>query len=110
MTAVAPDRQTCRAISSLLRANGAGDTCLVISENSAFDCRRMPLDEALDLVMGTNSGSILSCVPGRLAYYEGEEPSDRCIFARACAPKTPMPEPPYATRKKITRSTTAIRT
>lgn len=84
MTVIPPDQQTCRAISSLLRANGAGDTCFVISENSDFDGRSLPLDEALELVVDTNSGSILSCVPGRLAYYEGEEPTDRCIFARAC--------------------------
>jgi hypothetical protein len=27
-------------------------------------------------------GTLLSCIPGKLAYYEGEGPSDRCILER----------------------------
>lgn len=63
-----------------LRRRGAGDSCHVISENSALDGKRLPLGEALRLVVGHGMGTLISCVPARLAFYEGEGPSDRCIL------------------------------
>jgi hypothetical protein len=64
---------------------GAGDTCHVISESPAIDGSRLPLPEALGVVVGFGLGTLLSCVPGKLAYFEGEGPSDRCILARPSA-------------------------
>lgn len=65
-----------------LRRRGAGDSCHVVSSNPAIDGQRLPLGEALGKVVGLGSGTLLSCVPGVLAYFEGEGPSDRCILAR----------------------------
>jgi hypothetical protein len=74
--------QSPAAIESALRSRGAGESCHVISENRAIDGKHLPLKLALDKVVGQGMGTLLSCVPGELAYYEGEGPSDRCILAR----------------------------
>jgi len=74
--------QTPAAIESALRSRGAGESCHVISENRAIDGKHLPLKLALEKVVGQGMGTLLSCVPGELAYYEGEGPSDRCILAR----------------------------
>jgi hypothetical protein len=42
----------------------------------------MALGEALLQIVGAGNGTLISCTPGTLAYYEGEGPSDRCILAR----------------------------
>ena len=71
-----------RSVAEALRSRGANDTCWVISENSEIDARRLPLLEALEAVIGSGMGSLLSCAPGALGFFEGEGPSDRCILAR----------------------------
>ena len=58
---------------SLLKQNGAGPTVWVISEDRSIDGRALPLQEAMDSVWGRLMGSVLSCVPGKLAFYRGEE-------------------------------------
>jgi hypothetical protein len=40
------------------------------------------LKTALEKVVGQGMGTLLSCIPGELAYYEGQAPADRCILAR----------------------------
>jgi hypothetical protein len=70
------------SISQILRSHGAGDTCLVISEDASLDGQHFALLEALKKVVGIGMGSMLSCIPGQLAYFEGEGPSDRCILSR----------------------------
>lgn len=62
-------------ISKLLRSKGAGDTCWVISQRSCIDGQEMELDAAVEAVNSNGSGSILCCVPGKLAYFNGEEES-----------------------------------
>jgi hypothetical protein len=79
---IAGNQQNAGPIEHALRARGAGDTCHVVSTNTVLDGKRLPLAEALDAVIGLGSGTLLSCVPGKLGYYEGEGPSDRCILAR----------------------------
>ena len=69
-------------IEKMLRAKGAAEQCYVISESVDFDGRTIPLREALDSIVGQGMGTIISCVPGRLCYYEGEDPKSRYIFAR----------------------------
>lgn len=70
------------AIEKLLRSRGAGDICYLISEDPELDCRRLPLDEALRRVVGYGMGTLVSCIQGRLGFYEGEGPSDRYILAK----------------------------
>jgi len=76
------DAQTPAAIEGALRSRGAGESCHVISANRAIDGKHLPLKLALEKVVGHGMGTLLSCVPGELAYYEGESPADRCILAR----------------------------
>lgn len=70
------------SIDELLRAHGAPETCYVLSESPDLDGRRLPLLSALEQVVGQGWGTLLSCIPGVLAYYEGEGPSDRYLLAR----------------------------
>ncbi len=67
-------------IAKLLRASGAGTVCHVISELRELDGREMELREALDLIVGSNMATILSCLPGRLAYFEAEGKRHRYIL------------------------------
>jgi hypothetical protein len=60
-------------IQRLLQTRGAGQTCWVISEDSAIDGHELDLSAALEHVSGNQVGAILSCVPGRLAYFEGAD-------------------------------------
>ena len=76
------DQHNPAAVERDLRSRGAGDTCHVISEASELDGKRLPLRSALEQVIGCGMGTVLSCVPGKLAYYEGEGPSDRCILEK----------------------------
>jgi hypothetical protein len=59
----------------LLKARGAGETCWIISEISQIDGQELELEAALAAVVGKGMGSFLSCVPGKLAYFEDEDES-----------------------------------
>jgi hypothetical protein len=74
--------QTAHAISEQLRALGAGATCHVLSENDEIDGQSLPIEEALDRVVGLGYGTLFIAVPGVLAYFEGEELSDRQLLHR----------------------------
>jgi hypothetical protein len=58
-----------KAVRAELVARGAPKECYVITDDSRYDGTTMQLDEALDRV---GEGTILVCILGRLAYYEGE--------------------------------------
>ena len=59
----------------LLKSKGAGQTCWAISEDSNLDGQELQLESALESVVGSGMGTILSCIPGKLAYFEGEDES-----------------------------------
>jgi hypothetical protein len=65
-----------------LQALGAPRSCYLVSENPGWDGARVDLDDALAQVMGLGYGTLISCVPGHVAYFEGEEPGDRWILHR----------------------------
>jgi hypothetical protein len=69
-------------IAAILTQKGAPQTCWVTSENHDLDGREMPLLEALKEVVGCQMGAFLTCIPGKLAYYEGEAMCDRWILER----------------------------
>jgi len=69
-------------LEKLLKAKGAGPTCHVIADGLKADGRELPLREALDLVCLHERGAILSCVPGRLAYYKPESPGPGIVLER----------------------------
>ncbi len=51
-----------------------------ISEDPALDQKELPLVEALKQIVGRGMGTVLSCIPGRLAFVETEE--ERFILER----------------------------
>jgi len=62
---------------------GAPETCRVISSARELDGREMPLSEALDEVRFHGWGTIICCIPGRLAYYRGETGEREFILVRS---------------------------
>jgi hypothetical protein len=52
----------------------------VISEDPRLDQKELPLVEALPRIVGSGMGTILCCIPGRLAFVETEE--ERFILER----------------------------
>jgi hypothetical protein len=74
--------QDSASILNMLRELGAPSSCYVISENADLDNSEMPLHHALEYVVGKGMGTIISCIPGSLAYFEGEGPSDRAVLYR----------------------------
>jgi hypothetical protein len=73
---------TAKAIEEKLKKKGATDTCYVLSEDSNLDGREMPLADALEETVGYGSGTFLSCIPGKLAYFEGEDRGERYLLER----------------------------
>ena len=76
------DQQSPASIERLLRAKGAPESCYIISESSELDGKHLPLRSALDNIVGGGMGTLLSCIPDRLGFFEGEGPSDRFILER----------------------------
>ena len=66
----------------LLRAKGAGPSCHVIVDGLKIDGRELPLAAALHEICLHGSGAVLSCIPGRLAYYRPEAPGPGLILER----------------------------
>lgn len=57
-------------IEAILRKHCAPSTCYVLAAYSDLDGREMPLGEALDAIIGMGNGAFVSCIPGRLGFYE----------------------------------------
>src|SRR5262245_62041045 len=72
-----------QTVLKVLRELGAPETCYVLSERDDLDDRELELEDALDSIIGHGAGALLSCIPGRLAYFEGEGPGDRCVLYRS---------------------------
>ncbi len=49
------------------------DSVYAISEDPALDQKELPLAEALEQIVGRGMGTILSCLPGQLAFVETED-------------------------------------
>lgn len=79
-TQIPPGEQTVDLIQAKLRSLGAPDECHVITAGADLDGRQLLLQEALNCFVGMGDGVVLSCIPGRLAYYESEEPNGRFIL------------------------------
>lgn len=80
MVSIPANQQHPAAILSLLKSKGAGHRCWVMSENADFDGREMDIEAALEETIGAQMGTLISCVPGRLGYFEDED--GRCILER----------------------------
>ncbi len=77
---IEPRHQHPEVIEKLLRTKNAPEMCHLISESRALDGHEMRLIDALRKVVGYGMGTIISCIPGRLAYYEAEGPKERFIL------------------------------
>jgi hypothetical protein len=64
---------TVKEIASLLRRKGAGGTVWVISEDRDIDGKELELEKALSHIWGRGVGTFLSCIPGKLGYFEDED-------------------------------------
>jgi hypothetical protein len=70
------------ALYALLRDRGAPSRCYVVSATE-LDGQEADLREALERVRGSSEGTFISCIPGRLAYFEGETPDQQYILQRS---------------------------
>lgn len=70
------------AVAQFLEMRGAPSSCYVLSEWGEYDGRVMPLADATGAIVGRGMGTVLSCIPGRLAYYESED-GGRYVFVAA---------------------------
>ena len=71
-----------RSIENLLRRKGAPDNCHVMADNADIDNREMSLKDALSKTVAMDAGTLISCIPGRLAYFEMEGFDGRYILER----------------------------
>ena len=75
--------QTVTGVLKILRKFGAPSSCHLMSSSTLLDGRVMDLSDALPVVIGGGMGTFVSCIPGRLAYFEGEDPGRRFICQRS---------------------------
>jgi hypothetical protein len=71
--AIPSNQRNLSSILKLLLDKGASSTCWVISEDSELDGQEMDLKTALEKTIGYQAGTFISCVPGKLAYFENED-------------------------------------
>ncbi len=62
-----------QTIVSELQKRHSPSIVFVISEDPALDQKELPLLEAVSQVVGRGMGSVISCIPGRLAFVETED-------------------------------------
>jgi len=55
-----------------LKKEGAGDICYVIQ--SEFEGKVLPLTETFKYLIWYRGQFIISCIPGKLAYFQDEHP------------------------------------
>jgi hypothetical protein len=73
---------TADGLTADLRRRGAPAECYVVSVDDTFDGSTRPLADVIREVFTFVEGTLICCVPGRLAYYEGEAPKNRFILSR----------------------------
>lgn len=76
------NQQSAESIYRLLKEKGAPQLCYIMSDDSSIDRKEMPLREAISKVEGSNFGTLVSCIAGRLAYFETEDMSGRYILEK----------------------------
>lgn len=79
---ISPSQETVESISKILRNKHAPPICYVISSNGTIDSCELPIDVALEETIGRGSGTVLSFLPGRLAFFENEDGDMRFILKR----------------------------
>jgi hypothetical protein len=77
-----PKLQSPAGIHSILTRKGAPCDCYLISEDAELDRKLMDLQTALEEIIGYGNGTFVSCIPGKLGYFESAEPGVRYIFEK----------------------------
>jgi hypothetical protein len=70
---IPPDQKRPLSVAKLLFSKGASPKGWVISENRDLDAQEIELEVALRATIGYGMGTIISCIPGKLAYFEDED-------------------------------------
>lgn len=81
-TLIPSNRQSAESIEELLRSKGAPQKCYVMSEDQNIDGQELELTEALAKIVGMDAGALISCIPGKLAYFEMEGFSERYLLLK----------------------------
>ncbi len=72
--------QTVDQIHASLLKYQAPEKCYLISENTEIDATEMTLLDALQSCVGVGFGTFVSCIPGKLGYYEFEGMKERYLL------------------------------
>ncbi|PSL40921.1 hypothetical protein B0H99_10353 [Planomicrobium soli] len=73
MIEIPPPNSNPKYIYDVLMMHGAEKMCYSLSYNEKIDGKELPLLEALEHAVGDGFPSIISCIPGELAYFESEQ-------------------------------------
>ena len=76
------NQSSTESIAVILLRKCAPHTCYVMSDNPDIDGREMSLTEALSKTVGMDAGTLVSCIPGKLGYFEMEGSDGRYILER----------------------------
>ena len=79
---VEPHLQTPKHIASILRERAGDVPCYLISSDLELDQQTMPIEEALEQVVGYGAGTFASVLPGKLGYLETEDAGERFFVYR----------------------------
>ena len=82
ITQVPIKNQNADNIYHILRTKGASENCYVISSNSETDEQEVNLYDAVLKTIGKGCGTFISCIAGKLGYFEFEEPNERYILEK----------------------------
>jgi hypothetical protein len=70
---IPPSQRHAHDILRFLKSKDAPDFCYVMSENSDLDGKQMSLEEVLKEIVGRGIGTFVSCIKGKLGYFEDED-------------------------------------
>jgi hypothetical protein len=82
---ISSDKLLIENITAELQKRHCPSVVYAISEDPTLDQRELPLTEALNRIVGRGIGTVLSCIPGRLAFVETED--ERYILERHEVPE-----------------------
>ncbi|KAA3609494.1 MAG: hypothetical protein DWQ01_09175 [Planctomycetota bacterium] len=82
MQMIEPAKQNSKDVLELLKMNGAGSSCHLISAWTNLDGACWDLKQTLNTIIGYYPGTIVICSPSNLAYFEGEMKCDRYILLK----------------------------
>ena len=75
-------QQSSSDIVGTLRSLGAPAKCHIISAHAEIDGTTLPLAEAVEEIVGFHDGTVIVCIPDKLAYWESEGLRERYILRR----------------------------